>query len=229
MSFNLIIPAAANKQEYIDNMLLPKTFNLNKHGVPLCIEAAMSVDTSLFDSIYITILKLHDDLFGVYNMLTHHIKRLGLNAKVIVIDEPTKSQAETVYKTICQANITTGGIFIKDADCSFTADIYNQNGIVVYPLEKLTLVDPQHKSYVAVDDMQYITNTIEKRVIDHYFNAGGYCFESVNDFVNYYFELENESNLYLSHIVYSMLLDGHIFRPFMAEKYTDFDNDLCKS
>lgn len=223
MSFSLIIPAAANKQEYIDNMLLPKAFNLNKHGVPLCIEAAMSIDTSLFDSIYITILKLHDDLFGVYNMLMHHIKRLGLNANVIVIDEPTKSQAETVYKTICQANITTGGIFIKDADCSFTADIYNQNGIVVYPLEKLTLVDPQHKSYVAVDDMQYITNTIEKRVIDHYFNAGGYCFENVNDFVNYYFEFENESNLYLSHIVYSMLLDNHIFKPFIADNYTDFD------
>jgi hypothetical protein len=117
MNFNLIIPAAANKQEYTDSMLLPKVFNLNKHGIPLCIEAAMSVNTSLFDGIYITILKLHDDLFGIHDMLMHHIKRLGLNANVIVIDEPTKSQAETVYKTICQANITSGGIFIKDADC----------------------------------------------------------------------------------------------------------------
>ena len=85
------------------------------------------------------------------------------------------------------------------------------------------MVNPQHKSYVAVDDMLYITNTIEKRVIDHYFNAGGYCFEDAETFVSYYQRFAGQKGLYLSHIVYAMLLDGHIFRPFIAEDYKDLE------
>ena len=105
------------------------------------------------------------------------------DAPVMILDEATSSQAETIYATIIKESIK-GSFFIKDADCSFGAEIFPHNGIVVYPLEKLSMVNPQHKSYVAVDDMLYITNTIEKRVIDHYFNAGGYCFEDAETFMD---------------------------------------------
>ena len=71
--------------------------------------------------------------------------------------------------------------------------------------------------------MSYITNTIEKRVIDHYFNAGGYCFENGATFCRYYERYCNQDALFLSHIIYSMLLDGHIFRPFMAYNYKDLE------
>ena len=221
MNFSLIVPAAANKDIY--STQLPKIFHLNDKGLFLCVEAILGLDLDLFSAIYFTILRQHDDQYSIGAMLDMQLKRVKIkNAKVVILNSPTSSQAETIYQTICQEHIN-GTIFVKDADCTFTADIYPQNGIVVYPLEKLTIVNPQHKSYVAVDDMSYITNTIEKRVIDHYFNAGGYCFENGATFCRYYERYCNQDALFLSHIIYSMLLDGHIFRPFMAYNYKDLE------
>lgn len=221
MSFSLIVPAAAHKPEYEEN--LPKIFRLNEKGIAHCIEAAIGLDLDMFPDVYFTILRQHDERYGVAEMLKIQLDRVGLSrAKIVVLDAPTTSQAATIYETIQRENIK-GPVFIKDADCSFKAEIFPQNGIVVFPLEKLSQVNPQHKSYVAVDDMQFITNTIEKRVIDHYFNAGGYCFEDAQTFCGYYERYADKKGLYLSHIVYSMLLDKFSFRPFVAEEYKDME------
>lgn len=221
MSFSLIVPAAAHKVIYEEQ--LPEIFHLNNKGVSLCVDAIMGLDLGIFSHVYFTILHQHDMLYGISAMLRIQLDRIGLkNAKIVLLEHPTSSQVETIYQTICKEHIS-GPIFIKDADCSFTAEIYPQNGIVVYPLEKLTIVNPQHKSYVAVDDMSYITNTIEKRVIDHYFNAGGYCFDNASTFCHYYERYAGQQGLYLSHIIYAMLLDRYIFRPFMANNYKDLE------
>ena len=95
--------------------------------------------------------------------------------------------------------------------------------MAVYPLEKLELVDPRHKSYVAVDDMQHITNIIEKKVVSHLFNAGGYCFEDVKDFLDAYNAYSHLGKIYLSHIIYGMLLSGNLFRPITVSDYTDWN------
>ena len=221
MSFSLIVPAAANKEIYKEQ--IPPIFRLSERGLANCIEAVLDINSGQFSCIYFTILRQHDEKYGIAAMLRMQLDRVGLSqAKIVILNNPTSSQAETVYQTICQEHIS-GPIFIKDADSMFSADIIPQNGIVVYPLEKLSQVNPQHKSYVAVDDMQYITNTIEKRVIDHYFNAGGYCFEDASVFCSYYERYVGQSGLYLSHIVYAMLLDKHIFRPFIANRYKDLE------
>lgn len=218
-SFSLIIPAAADKPRYEEE--IPFIFTLNRRGISYCLEAIQGLDLSQFDNIYITILRSHDQRFNLSDILKLQLQRLNIhNAKVVVLDSPTSSQAETIYQTIIQENIT-GPIFIKDADSFFTGTITPNNGIAVYPLEQLSQVDPQHKSYVAVDDMRYITNTIEKRVIDHFFNAGGYCFEDSSIFCQYYHRYKGYRGLFLSHIIYSMLIDRHIFRPFMISDYVD--------
>lgn len=221
MSFSLIVPAAANKDEYKER--LPCVFRLNTKGLPLCVESVMGLNLQQFTTIYFTILRQHDEIYGIASMLRIQLDRVGLQrAKIVILDEPTPCQAATIYETITKEGIS-GLIFIKDADSFFTVDVQPQNGLVVYPLEKLSQVNPQHKSYVAVDDMQFITNTIEKRVIDHYFNAGGYCFEDAETFCNYYHRYADMKGLYLSHIVYAMLLDKYNFRPFMAENYNDIE------
>lgn len=221
MSFSLIVPAAAQKEKYKEQ--LPEIFHLNKNGIFYCIEAILGLNLNKFSAIYFTILHQHDEQFGIGTMLSIQLNRLNIkNVKIVVLDHSTSSQAETIYRTICQEHIS-GAFFVKDADCTFSVEIFPYNGIVVYPLEKLTIVNPQHKSYVAVDDMQFITNTIEKRVIDHYFNAGGYCFDDALTFNRYYCRYADQTGLYLSHIVYAMLLDNHIFRPFMAENYKDLE------
>lgn len=86
----------------------------------------------------------------------------------------------------------------------------------------MSVVDPQHKSYVADDNMRYITNIIERRVIGHLFNAGGYCFENVNEFISYYILHMRDSQVNLSHIVYEMLLNSEHFVPLRVKGYKDF-------
>ena len=221
MPFNLIVPIASYKSEYLNT--LPFVFAKDEEGLMPCIKAVQALDYSRFDHIYFTILRSLDNRHDLQNHLKEQFSRIGLSeAEIVVLNEPTDSQPDTIYQTIQKAHIQ-GPVFIKDADCSFTGEIIPQNGVVIYPLESLPWVNPQNKSYVAVDDNFYVTNIIEKRIISHYFLAGGYCFEDAELYCRYYLPLAGQKGLYLSHIIYSMLLDKHLFRPILATQYTDFE------
>lgn len=216
----LLVPVAADKPEYENG--LPYVFGLDKDGVLICIKSIMGLALTQFDNIYFTVLKKHDERFFIGDSLRLQFKRLGIkNAKVVVLDEPTLDQAETVYRTIMQENIQ-GGIFIKDADCFFCTDLINENAVALYPIELLEVLSPRDKSYASVDDMYYLTNIIEKNVVGHYISAGGYVIRRVETFLHYYNRLRQYGRLYLSHIIYAMLLDKRTFRPMMVEEYKDW-------
>lgn len=219
--FSLIVPAAADTEDET----LPYVFNLNEKGIMLCIDAILGLNTSSFDRIYYTVLRKHVERFYIDEMMKLQFKRLGLdNVSVVVLNEPTVSQTETLYQTIKKAKIE-GAIFIKDADGYYKAEVTRTNGIALFPLEKMEIVNPRNKSYVSVDDMYYITNVIEKKVIGHYFNAGGSCFEDASLFCKYYEQLKAKSpKVYVSHIIYQMLLDRYQFRPIEVEQFKDWGN-----
>lgn len=220
LSHTLIVPIAADKPEYKNG--LPYVFGLDKDGVIICIKSIMGLDLHRFDHIYFTILRKHDEQFFVKDSLNLQFKRLGIkNAKVVVLDAPTKDQAETIYRTIEQEKIE-GSIFIKDADSYFSTDSVDENSIALYPIEKLEVLTPQDKGYAAVDDMYYLTNIIEKTVVGHYISAGGYAIHDAATFKCYYHRLRPYGRLYLSHIIYAMLLDKKTFRPMMVEEYKDW-------
>lgn len=219
--FSLIVPAAADKAD--DNGQMPSIFSLDSDGWMLCVKAIMGLNLNAFDSICFTVLQKHAQAYDLEAMIAMQCRRAGLqNAKIAILDEPTATQAETIATTIQKEQIS-GAIFIKDADGYFKAEVYPENGVAVYPLEQLELVDPRHKSYVAVDDMQHVTNIIEKRVVSNLFNAGGYCFEDAADFLAAYARHKSLGHIYLSHLIYSMLLDGHTFRPIKVTEYSDWN------
>ena len=223
--FTLIVPMAADKPEYADGM--PYIFAPDRDGVPLCLKSIGGLPLDAFGHIYLTVLKKHVDRFGIDTLLDFYLHRLGIaNAKVTVLAEPTASQAETVAQTIEQEGVE-GPIFIKDADGYFVLeDLWPHNAVALFPLERMELVDPRNKSFASVDDMSYITNIIEKRVISTLFSAGGYCFESAADWLARYRHLCDatapDARIYMSHIIYSMLLEGRIFRPLAAGDYKDW-------
>lgn len=223
MKSNLIVPIAFDKEEYEN--IIPFVFRIGETGVMYCIQSILGIEYSKFANIYFTVLLKHSVRYGVRKMLELQFEQLQiLNAKVVELEENTESQPETVYCTIKKENIE-GSIYIKDADNYFKCSCFRGNNVVIYPLESLTMVNPQNKSYVAVDEMGYITNIIEKKVIGNYFCVGGYSFDNVKDFCRYYETLrEYSGGLYISHIVYSMLLDKFNFRPLFAKEYLDFDN-----
>ena len=217
----IIVPIAADKAEY--DRKLPQPFRLDDEGTMFCVKAITGLPLDEVKDIYFVILRSHEQRFMLSEQLMMQFRRHNLTkAHVTILGESTKSQAETVARAI-EVNGIQGTVFIKDADCYFTTDeILPQNGVAIYPLENLPVVDPQHKSYVAVDDMFYVTNIIEKRVVSHFFSAGGYCFEDAQEFCHYYERLKDYSPLYLSHIIYTMLLDKKIFRPIQIEDYQDW-------
>lgn len=220
-SFSLIVPIAAEKPSYKQKM--PYVFNLDNDGIMFCIKAILGLNLDKFDKIYFTILKKHDNLYLLSDFFKIQFKRLKLSkAKVVVLENPTMSQPDTIYQTIKKENIK-GGIFVKDADCYFKCDVELKNSIAIYSLENLAWVNPQHKSYVSVDDMFYVTNIIEKKIISHYFCAGGYCFEDASDFVRTFSLLSCSESLYLSHIIYYMLLKKSVFRPIIVNLYKDYE------
>lgn len=219
--FSLIVPAAADTSDDT----LPYVFNLNNKGVMLCVDAIRGLNLEVFDDIYFTILRKHVENFSVDDMLRLQFRHLDLkNVHIVILEEPTISQTETLYQTIKKANIK-GGIFIKDADGYYDAEIKKNNSIAIFPLEKIDIINPKNKSYVSVDDMYYITNVIEKKVIGHFFNAGGSCFEDATLFCEYYEKLKVEfPKVYVSHIIYQMLLDRFKFRPTEVKNFTDWGN-----
>lgn len=222
-SFSLIVPAAADNASTPD--ILPYVFNLDENGIMLCVKAIKGLNLDVFDNIYFTILQKHAEKFSIDEMLRLQFKRLGLqNVQLVILDKPTSSQTETVYQTIKKAGIK-GAIFIKDADGFFSGILRKENGIALYPLEKMSIVNPQNKSYVAIDDMYCITNVIEKRIISHFFNVGGSCFEDSNMFCDVYEKLSCiNSIVYVSHIIYSMLLSKIKFRPIEVLDFIDWGN-----
>lgn len=220
MSRNLIVPIAADKEEH--NRTLPYVFGLGSDGIIICIKSILGLTLDKFDHIYFTILKKHDDAYFVSESLLMQCKRLGIsNVKVVVLDNSTCDQVETVYNTITQEKIE-GSIFVKDSDCFFEFDVGDTMGVAVFPIEELEILDPRNKSYVSIDDMYYITNIIEKAVVGRYISAGGYLFEDCEEFCRYADRLREYGRLYLSHVVYAMLLDKKPFKPLMVRNFKDW-------
>ena len=222
---SLIVPIAADKPEY--ELHIPYVFRMDDSGTMYCLKAILGLELSAFEAIHITILKKHDVRYGVAGMLRLQIERLKLrNVHICILEQPTRNQAETIYQTIKQENIL-GAIYVKDSDGYFKSEIIVQNGVAVCPIEKLAVLKPQNKSYVTVDNLFYITNILEKRVVGHLINAGGYCFENASVFCEYYERLSKiEEKLYLSHIVYAMLLDRFVFRPTIVTDYEDWEDNI---
>ncbi len=231
MKKTLIVPMVNNKSDDI----IPLEFRYdNMHGDINCVRAISGIDLSIFTDIYFILLQKHEDMYHVSDKINVFVRHNNVfnNIKVnyVFLSEATSSQSETIYNTIKEYNIE-GPIFIKDADnrCELDAPVdMTTNVILVYSLENVPIVDPQHKSYVSVDDQNFITNTIEKRIISSYFNCGGYVFEDARDFIEAYnnlIELVDDTNhMYVSHIIYWLMLNKNIkFRPIEAVGYEDFE------
>ena len=82
MSFSLIIPAAANKKRYQEEM--PFVFSLNSKGICYCVQAMQGLRLERFNHIYITILKQHDLLYGISSMI-----------EIVMIGEPVPTSSPT--------------------------------------------------------------------------------------------------------------------------------------
>ena len=229
--YTLIVPMINTSKRYEN--IVPIEFQYdNECNKMNCIKSIEGINTDMFSIIYFVILKKHEDRYHISSKITLDVstseKLKDIPFKFIILPYPTSSQAETIYKTITCENIV-GPIFIKDADNGCVCDVNKiGNFVLVYQLENTKVVDPQHKSYVSIDDQNFITNIIEKRIISSYFNCGGYTFSSAQDYVKAYegiLKYEDLMNhMYISHLIYWLLINKKMkFRPIEATYYDDYE------
>lgn len=229
---NLIVPMVTNQLKGF-----PIEYKYNNEGVMKCVEAIAGLPLKQFTDIYFIISKQADLEWHLETKIRWDLCRFlhkdkldsNTNIKFIKLEDQTKSQVETIYNAVIQSHIE-GSTFIKDADNSFTLNkIQFDNSVCIYSIEDCTVFEPQHKSYVSIDDNMLITNIIEKRVVSKYFNCGGYSFKDVNCFIEAYDHFKDyDGHVYLSHLIYYlMLVKKMLFTPEIATNYNDFTLE-CK-
>ena len=189
-------------------------------------EAMRGLPLDKFDRIFITCLKDHDEKFRCVQAIRNQTSKrhIGDKVKIIVLPEPTRHQPQTVAETIRRGGIE-GAFVVKDSDNYFELDAQPGNFVSVCDVTKLPADSPINvfnKSFVQENEHGIIVNIAEKQVISRLICTGAYGFASGADFMRYYEPLATQSNLYLSHVIYSMILDNHNFVAKECKNYFDW-------
>lgn len=221
----LLLPVAGASSRFPG--MRPKWLLTMPNGNLMYEESIKGIDIKKFSRVIITCLQDHIDNYADYDLLLKSAqKNIHKKVEILVLKRPTSSHAETIYETLVKKKVE-GKFFLKDCDNFFNIDYKSGNNISVHSLNNIDLVDAKSKSYVEVDDEGFVNNIIEKNVISNLFCCGGYSFESAKEFKSYYKKLlksdiRYKNEIYVSHVIYSMLIDGKKFTTTKAENYVDW-------
>lgn len=219
----LILPVAGRSSRFPG--MRPKWLLTMPDGKLMIEKAVESLQIKDCDRVVVVCLREHLDAYLAPNSLESVLEGIQHpKTEVCVIETPTTSQSETVAIAIEKARID-GAIFVKDCDNKFSVSWSGQNEVAVLDLNSVGLIDAKNKSYVQVDSLGKITNIIEKQVISNYFCCGGYGFRCAEEFVKHYKEIKGKdesTEVYISHVIYSMLMAQENFQIIEAENYIDW-------
>jgi hypothetical protein len=215
---DIIVPAAGLSTRFPN--MRPK-YTLTDHNGKIMLYSALKPFLGK-NTIYIGILKKHNEEYGVIDLLKHEF---GDFVNIIILDEETKGPADTVYQILKKAKIKNNEILIKDCDSFFNHEYIQGNYICISQFANNDLIRrPNQKSYVLVNNQGVIQNITEKRIISDKFCVGGYKFESANLYCDAY-ETVSETSLfneiYVSHIIQYCLHNNNIFVENMVKDYVD--------
>lgn len=217
----LIIPMAGRSSRFPG--MKPKWMLTHPSGRFMAIEAIRGVNLEDFSKIVFVCLKEHETLHGFSKGFTEELEELNLldKSEILYLDEPTKHQSETVAKAI-EAFSMTEAIFVKDSDNYFEVKYEGNNTVCFDDLNYSGLIKPKNKSYIGLDEHGLINNIVEKKVISSNFCVGGYGFESATDFIIYMNKVKSDGEVYLSNVIFQMILDDKKFTGTAVNHYKDW-------
>jgi len=215
---HLIVPAAGQSSRFPN--VRPKWMLTHPNGNLMLAEAVRGEE---IDGVIVGLLAAHVERYQCLDGVVRQFRRLGLDdkLKIVVLDKPTQSQPETVAKAIEMERLR-GPICIKDSDNYFRLRLLPRNFVSVVDLNSVGLINPSNKSYVMVNDNNLVTNIVEKRAISNLFCSGAYGFEDAEQFRDYYLRLREHASLYISHLIYQMILDEKAFSTAICSDYVDW-------
>ncbi|WP_152830694.1 MULTISPECIES: HAD hydrolase family protein [Shewanella] len=217
---NLLIPIAGQSSRFPD--MKPKWMLTHPMGYMMVVEAIKGINFEEFDHIYFIGLKSHELQFNVKQALLEQLDEIGIleKSELILLENTTNSQPETIYAGIKQAKIK-GQIIIKDSDNFFKLPSVKGNAVAVSDLNEYSKINASNKSYVELNEHGLIDNIVEKKVVSSQFCVGAYAFEHASEFCEYFERLEND-DLYISDIIFSMILDSKQFSVLKVSEYCDW-------
>lgn len=216
----LILPVAGRSSRFPG--MRPKWLLTMPDGKLMLEKAVEKLDMSDYDRVVVVCLREHLDAYLTNESLTTVLSGIGhANVDVCILEEPTSSQSETVSLAVERANVK-GAFFVKDCDNMFHVRWNGGNEIAVLDLNSIGLIDAKNKSYVNVDTLGNVSNIVEKQVISNFFCCGGYGFSSADTFLKHFRSIESSQEVYLSHVIYSMLMGEESFQMKQADSYIDW-------
>ena len=213
----LIIPCAGQSTRF--NTDLPKWLLDHPSGKTMVYESIQGLPLDSFDVIVITCLSKHltDDL---RDRLCDEFAEID-GFMMLELEEDTKSASDTVSQTIETMNLE-GSIFIKDSDDYFYIEKINPNEICTYSLNDCKNITPGNKSYIKKNSNGEVLTIVEKKVISSDFCCGMYSFKDAREFVNVYKSIKEDGEIYISHVIFKMLLNGESFYSTPTSNFLDW-------
>ena len=220
---SLIIPAAGQSKRFKGK---PKWLLTCPNGNLMIQECIIGLDLSNVNNIYITFLKEHIDKYCKGCNIEELFVNTNCKIHILILDEATKSQTETVYKTIITHNIL-GPIFIKDCDNYYDFKVIKGNYVCSLLINnKCNVSCIYNKSFIEHNNLNQIINICEKQIISNKICVGGYSFESASILTDYYIKCVNLNldfdELYISHIILQCILNNIIFFKKDVLNYIDW-------
>ncbi len=216
----VIIPCAGSSNRFPN--MRPKWMLTHPDGDMMVKKSIAGLNISQ-ENVIVTILNEHEEKYDIIRGLKEN---MGEKIRIVVLDEKTKSQPETVYLTLKKTGINES-FLVKDSDNMFSFNLKDENvNYVCYSdIHEHEEINPGNKSYVKLNEQDIIMDIVEKKVISSFFNVGGYYFRNPKIFMESFEKLNekrnnNHSELYVSHIIQDLITNkGEIF---FGKKISDY-------
>jgi hypothetical protein len=218
----VIVPCCGKSSRFPNQA--PKWILPAQDGRPMLLHSVSGLNIDPSDLV-VTVLAEHEQKYHLREGLR---TAFGHPVTIVVLDTPTKSQSETVARTL-EVIECKGPFLVKDSDNRFALELNGEkeNFVSVASLNDFDSINPRNKSYVQVDHTDTISNIREKVVISDLFSVGGYGFSDADQYMKYYNQLTAASaewnrEVYLSDLIGAMILDGVPFRAKRVTQYVDW-------
>jgi choline kinase len=211
----IIVPAAGLSTRFPD--MKPKYLLYDYNGDLMLANALKPFLNK--HKIHIGILKEHNDKYNASEFIKHEF---GDSVNIIILDQPTRGPADTVYQIIDKVGLFNSEILIKDCDSFFDHDISEGNYVCVSKISQHEVLKKlSSKSFTISNNNGIITDIIEKEVVSDTFCVGGYKFSSALLYKQMFNELSSQREIFVSDVIGRCINNLNIFTEKIVYNYID--------
>ena len=180
----IVIPMAGLSSRFFKAGYDKPKYMLKAHGRTLFEHSVLSFKKYFKSEPFLFIIR---DVYDTPDFVSRHVKALGIkNYQIVILDQETRGQAETVYLALRQASNINRSLTIFNIDTfrpgfEFPAESRKGSGYL-----EVFQGSGEHWSFVQpmAPDSTLVARTTEKERISDLCSSGLYHFTNTSDFMN---------------------------------------------